>query len=449
MTTTAFSLEQRVQHLRSAGVHSVFAQFTDILGSARGKLVPLEHVQQLIDDGAGFSGPSIWGTGLPRTGPRSEYFGRIVPESLQVLPWWPGVARAVCSGYAGGQALDTCSRQVLSAVLQRLKQRGMSAWVGIEPEFFVFTQEDLSALRPADPADTQSKPSYDFRVMQRQAIWLESLRAHLTALDFQLLQIDHEDANGQWEVNYAFDDMLTAADRYMLFKMTAQSVTEQHGMVYSSMPKPFAHAPGSGLHFHLSITGNQGNAVFSDAADAHGLSVQGKQFVAGLLHHAPALAAVCAPSVNSYKRLAAAQSQSGTTWSPNLIAWGDNNRTALVRSVAGRIEWRLPDPSANVYAALAATLSAGLLGIEQKMTPPAPVDEDIYDMSAAQRRKHQLNALPADLGQALYAFQRDTSLRQAVGEAFCDVYSEVKQQEWQDWQTAVTDWEIRRYGQWC
>lgn len=449
METKPFSLEQRLQELRSAGVHSVFAQFTDILGSARGKLVPLEHVHQLIDQGAGFSGPSIWGTGLPRTGPRSEYHGRIVPESLQALPWWPGVARAVCSGYADGQVLQTCSRQVLARVLQQLKQQGMTAWVGIEPEFFVFKQGDTQKLQPADDADRQSKPSYDFAVMRQQGEWLEHLRSQLLALDFQLLQIDHEDANGQWEVNYGFDEMLKAADRYMLFKMTAQSVTAQHGMVYSSMPKPFANAPGSGLHFHLSVTDANGKAVFSDATDAHGLSTRGKQFVAGLLHHAPALAAVCAPSVNSYKRLAATQSQSGTTWSPNLIAWGDNNRTALVRSVAGRMEWRLPDPSANVYAALAATLSAGLLGIQQNMTPPAPIDDDLYDMPAALRQKLKLAALPADLGQALNALRSDKALRQAMGEAFCEVYLEVKQQEWQDWQTAVTDWEISRYGRSC
>ena len=449
METNPFSLEQRLQELHSAGVHSVFAQFTDILGSARGKLVPLEHVQQLIDEGAGFSGPSIWGTGLPRTGPRSEYYGRIDPESLQALPWWPGVARAVCSGYAGGQVLNTCSRQMLAAVLQQLKQQGMTAWVGIEPEFFVFKQTGDKSLQAADDRDTQAKPSYDFAVMHKQGEWLESLRSQLKALDFQLLQIDHEDANCQWEVNYGFDEVLKAADRYMLVKLTAQSVTAHHGMVYSSMPKPFAHAPGSGLHFHLSITDAKGNAVFSDANDAHGLSTQGKQFVAGLLHHAPALAAVCAPGVNSYKRLAASKSQSGTTWSPNLIAWGDNNRTALVRSVAGRIEWRLPDPSANVYAALAATLSAGLLGIQQQMTPPAPVDEDLYDMPAALRNKHKLAALPADLGQALNALDSDKALRQAMGEAFCEVYLEVKQQEWQDWQTAVTDWEISRYGHSC
>lgn len=295
--------------------------------------------------------------------------------------------------------------------VQRLKQQGLTAWVGIEPEFFVFKQGGPQALQPADDADKQSKPSYDFAVMQSQSAWMESLRSQLLALDFQLLQIDHEDANGQWEVHYGYDEMLKAADRYMLFKMTAQSVTAQHGMVYSSMPKPFAQAPGSGLHFHLSITDADGKAVFSDKADAHGLSTQGKQFAAGLLHHAPALAAVCAPLVNSYKRLAASQSQSGTTWSPNLIAWGDNNRTALVCSVAGRIEWRLPDPGANVYAALAATVSAGMLGIQQQMTPPPPVDEDMYEMPAAQRKKHKLAALPADLGQALQALRQDKALR--------------------------------------
>ncbi len=449
MSNPLFSLEERLQQLRAQGVHSVLAQFTDILGQARGKLVPLTHVQQLIEEGAGFSGPSIWGTGLPRTGPRSEYFGRIEAPSLQALPWWPGVARAVCSGYAGGQALNTCSRQMLATVLGGLKARGWTAWVGIEPEFFVFDKHLTGGLKPADPTDVQAKPSYDLAVMQRQAAWLESLRGQLLALDFQLLQIDHEDANGQWEVNYGFDEMLAAADRYMLFKMTAQAVTEQHGMVYSGMPKPLAHAPGSGLHFHLSITDAQGRAVLSEATDPHGLSAQGRQFVAGLLHHAPALAAVCAPSVNSYKRLAATHSQSGTTWSPNLIAWGDNNRTALVRSVAGRVEWRLPDPSANVYAALAATLSAGLLGIDGALTPPAPMDEDLYEMPVVRQQQHQLRRLPADLGQALQAFGHDPALRQAMGSAFCAVYEAVKQQEWLEWQAAVTDWETRRYGAWC
>jgi glutamine synthetase len=220
-------------------------------------------------------------------------------------------------------------------------------------------------------------------------------------------------------------------------------------MTFSGMPKPFAHAPGSGLHFHVSITDTHGHAVFADAQDPHGLSKQGQQFVAGLLHHAPALAAVCAPSVNSYKRLAATHSQSGTTWSPNLIAWGDNNRTALVRSVAGRLEWRLPDPSTNVYAALAATLSAGLLGIDAALMPPPPMDEDLYTMSVAQQQQHQLRRLPADLGQALQAFGQDHALRHAMGTAFCAVYEEVKQEEWQAWQAAVTDWETRRYGAWC
>lgn len=449
MSNSSFSLEERLQQLRTQGVHTVLAQFTDILGQARGKLVPLTHLQQLIEEGAGFSGPSIWGTGLPRMGPRSEYFGRIDAHSLQALPWWPGVARAVCSGFAGGQPLNTCSRQVLATVLGGLKARGWTAWVGIEPEFFVFDKDRAEGLKPADPSDVQAKPSYDLAVMQRQAAWLESLRSQLLALDFQLLQIDHEDANGQWEVNYGFDEMLAAADRYMLFKMTAQAVTEQHGMVFSGMPKPFAHAPGSGLHFHLSLTDAQGRAVLADPLGRHGLSLQGQQFVAGLLQHAPALAAVCAPSVNSYKRLAATHSQSGTTWSPNLIAWGDNNRTALVRSVAGRVEWRLPDPSANVYAALAATLSAGLLGIDGAMTPPAPLDEDLYQMPVDQQQLYQLRRLPADLGQALQAFGQDQGLRQAMGSAFSEVYEAVKQQEWLEWQAAVTDWETRRYGAWC
>ena len=410
---------------------------------AKGKLVPLDKLQDWVEVGAGFAGPSIWGTGLPRMGARSEYYGRVLPETLQALPFMPGVARAVCDGFAGGEALDTCSRQVLKAAIAKLDARGWRLWVGIEPEFFLL-REVQGTWEVADAQDRLDKPSYDLKSIHRNAAWLEDMRSTLVELGFDLQQIDHEDACGQYEINYRFDHALAAADRYMLFKLTAHAVAERHGMVFSAMPKPLAHAPGSGLHFHLSITDAEGRAVFADPLGALGLSTEGHQFAAGLLHHADALAALCAPTVNSYKRLAVSDSASGTTWSPVWKAYGDNNRTCLVRVVDGRLEWRLPDPSCNIYAAIAATLVAGLDGIEAALPVPTPVTDDLYQR--AQRGGVMPSTLPVDLRAALLALEQDTVLRFGVGESFCTQFLAIKRAEWAAFAQHISPWEMARYA---
>jgi glutamine synthetase len=439
------TLDERIAVLHAQGIHSVLATFTDLLGAAKGKLVPLERLAAAVEQGAGFSGPSIAGTGLPRMGARSEYMGRVRPETLRPLPFMPGVAHAVCDGFAGGEPLDTCPRQVLRRQVERLKaERGWTLWVGIEPEFFLLQRSAQGAWRVADGEDQLAKPSYDLQAIGRNFGFLDGMRQTLDALGFQLEQIDHEDATGQYEINYRHDDALAAADRYQLFKLTAQAVARQHGMVFSTMPKPLAHAPGSGLHFHLSLTDAQGRPVMADAAGVLGLSETGHRFAAGLLHHADALAALCAPTVNSYRRLAASRSASGTTWSPVWKAMGDNNRTCLVRGVAGRIEWRLPDPSCNVYAALAATLAAGLSGIDQALPAAVPCEDDLYERHAMGDALP--DRLPRDLLAALDALAADGALREAVGTAFCAQFLALKHDEWAAWSRHVSDWEMQRYA---
>ncbi len=433
-----------IEGLKSQGIHSILTQFCDLHGVAKGKLVPVEHLQEWVEQGAGFAGPSIWGTGLPRFGARSEYYGRVNVESLRPLPFMPGVAHAVCDGYAGGEVLDTCSRQLLKSVLQRLKALGWTLWVGVEPEFFLLNQGQNGQWQVADREDQLDKPSYDLKSIHRNAAFMEDMRSTLVQLGFDLQQIDHEDACGQYEINYRFDNALAAADRYMLFKMTAHAIAQKHGMVFSCMAKPLAHAPGSGLHFHLSVTNAQGQAIFADAAGALGLSTQGHQFAAGLLHHADALSALCAPTVNSYKRLATSHSASGTTWSPVWKAYGDNNRTCVVRTVQGRIEWRLPDPSCNVYAAIAATLSAGLNGIDQGMQAPSPCNEDLYERRAQGRVMPA--QLPRNLEEAVSALEADRVLRGLVGDAFCQQFISLKRAEWDAFNLHVSDWEMQRYA---
>ncbi len=440
MTSVATVIEK----LTAQGIHSILTQFCDIHGVARGKLVPIALLQDWVEVGAGFSGPSIWGTGLPRHGPRSEYFGRVQLESLRPLPFAPGVAHAVCDGYAGGQPLDTCSRQLLKRQLHILAERGWTLWVGIEPEFFLLGRDDAGRWAAHDRQDRLSKPSYDIKSMLRNQGFLEDMRRTLVALGFDLQQIDHEDANGQYEINYRFDDALMAADRYMLFKVAAHAVAGQHGMAFSCMPKPFADTPGSGLHFHLSITDAQGTPLFADAADSLGLGKPGYAFAAGLLRHADGLSALCAPTVNSYRRLASGSSRSGTTWSPVWKAMGDNNRTCLVRTVAGRLEWRLPDPSCNVYAAIAGTLAAGLHGIDDGMPAPPACNVDLYQQQLSGAAMPP--RLPRDLWAALQALRDDDQLQQRIGTGFCEQFLALKSDEWDEYSRHISRWELERYA---
>jgi glutamine synthetase len=438
------SIESTIEALAAKGVHSVLTQFADIHGVAKGKLVPLQYLREWVEVGAGFAGPSIWGTGLGRFGKRSEYYAKVQMDSLRPLPFMPGVVHAVCDGYAGGQALETCSRQVLKRVLDRLKNRGWTLWVGIEPEFFLLRQDETTGRwLGADRHDQLNKPSYDLKSIHRNAGFLEDMRISLTELGFDLQQMDHEDACGQYEINYRFDDALAAADRYMLFKMTAHAMAQKHGMTFSCMPKPFANAPGSGLHFHLSVTDAQGKVIFTELGDPLELSSTGYSFVAGLLHHADALSALCAPTVNSYKRLASSSSASGTTWSPVWKSYGDNNRTCVIRTVAGRLEWRLPDPSCNVYAAIAATLAAGLHGIEQAMTAPPACNVDLYERQAVGASMPA--RLPRDLSAAVEALASDHVLIAALGERFCHEFITLKRCEWDEYSQQVSDWEWRQY----
>lgn len=438
------SLAQRMADLREQGNHSVMATFTDLHGVPKGKLLPLDALPDAVATGAGFAGPSIWGTGLPRMGPLSEYYGRVVPESLRPLPWLPGVAHAVCDGFAGGQPLDTCSRQILRRQVARLRERGWTLHVGIEPEFFLLRRGAAGRWQVADEQDRLDKPSYDLKAIVRHHGFLDDMRRHLGALGFELQQMDHEDATGQYEINYRHDDALAAADRYQLFKLTAHEVAAQHGMVFSAMPKPLAQAPGSGLHFHLSLSDEAGQAVMADATGPMGLSVTGLRFAAGLLAHGDALAALCAPTVNSYKRLAVSESASGTTWSPVWKAIGDNNRTCLLRAVAGRMEWRLPDAACNVYAALAAVLAAGLDGIDRELLAPEAEEADLYQRHAA--GEPMPPRLPRDLHEACAALRADALLRDDVGVRFCDQFLALKQAEWDAYAQQVSDWELERYA---
>lgn len=430
--------------LAAEGVHTLLVQFTDLHGVAKGKLVPLHQLETVLTDGAGFAGPSIWGTGLPRTGPRAEYYARGDAATLQALPWMPGVARLVGDGFVNGGAFDACPRQVLKRATARLAARGWTLQTGIEPEFFLLRREGTRYV-PADDADRLDKPSYDLKSLPRQQGFLQALRVALEGAGLQVLQIDHEDAHGQYELNFRHDEALRSADHVMLFKLAAHALAEQRGCVFSMMPKPFANQPGSGLHFHVSLW-DAGRCLFDAADAAEPLSRLGRQFVAGVLAHSAALCALAAPTVNSYKRLVVGESLSGTSWAPAYVAHGPNNRTALVRTLAGRFEWRVPDASANPYLATAALIAAGLDGIDRELDPGPACADDLFALSLAEIRTRRIAMLPQSLGEAVDAFEASELLHGALGDTLHREFVRLKRAEWIDYARHVSDWEHARYG---
>ncbi len=431
--------------LAAQGVHTLIAQFTDVHGVAKGKFVPLAHLDTLLSEGAGFAGPSIWGTGLPRTGPRSEYYGRGDTSTARALPWMPGYARIVCDGFVAGEPFDACPRQVLRRQVARLAERGWTMHTGIEPEFFL-VRRTAHGIAAADANDGLDKPSYDLKTLPRQRDFLKQLSDGLTACGLDVFQIDHEDAHGQYELNFHHTDALTSADHLMLFKMAAHAIAEQHGSVFSMMPKPFANQPGSGMHFHVSLWKGQGEKA-SCVFDRQGgdLSATALHFIAGVLQHSAALCALAAPTVNSYKRLVVGESLSGTSWAPAYVAHGPNNRTALVRTLAGRFEWRLPDASANPYLATAGLIAAGLDGIDRQLDPgPACVD-DLFNLSLAEIRARGIAVLPQSLGEAVDALAADEVICSALGDTLSTEFTRLKRAEWIEYARHVSAWETARY----
>jgi glutamine synthetase len=438
------------ERLAADGVHTLLVQFTDLHGVAKGKLVPLAHLDSVLTDGAGFSGPSIRGTGLPRMGPRSEYMARGYASTLVPLPWMPGVARIVCDGFVAGEPFEACPRQVLRRAVARLAQQGWTLRVGIEPEFFLLKQVDGRWL-PADDADRLDKPSYDLKSLPRQLPFLTELQQALQACGLDVLQLDHEDAQGQFEVNFAFADALASADHLMLFKLAAQVLAERHGALFSMMPKPFADQPGSGMHFHVSLwqgDGEDARCVFAPPraeAQARPLSDLGRQFMAGVLAHSAGLSALAAPTVNSYKRLVVGETLSGTSWAPAYVAHGPNNRTALVRTLPGRFEWRLPDASANPYLAIAGLIAAGLEGVERGLDPGPDCNADLFALPLAAVRERGIRLLPQSLAEALDALEADTTLCAALGPLLSEEFIRLKRGEWLAHARHVSDWELQRY----
>lgn len=431
--------------LNDHDIKFILAQFVDIHGSAKGKSVPAQHLDMVLTDGAGFAGYALWGLGMGPHGPDFMAVGD--PDTLSLVPWMPGYARMACDGHVKGERYEYCSRVALKAQVAKLGRRGLTLFTGIEPEFMLLTRRADGTLGPADESDTLEKPCYDYKGLARSSGYLEKLVSALQQAGFDIYQIDHEDANGQFEINFTYSDCLTTADRFVFFKMAASEIARSMGMIATFMPKPFSNRTGTGAHFHISMGDGETKNLFHDAKDKNGLglSEHGYHFLGGILAHARALTAVCAPSVNSYKRLVVGRALSGATWAPAYIAYGDNNRTAFVRIPYGRIELRLPDGSCNPYLATAAIMAAGMDGIDRKLDPGAPNNHNMYEYTQAQLKELNINLLPQNLAEALDALAADEVICGALGSKLSQEFLSLKRMEWIEYCRHVSDWEQTRY----
>ena len=444
MQTQIKTLVEAQKFLKDNSVKYVLAQFVDIHGVAKVKSVPAAHLEDILTAGAGFAGGAIWGMGIAPNGPDYMAVGEL--ETLNLIPWQPGYARIVCDGHVNGKPYEYDSRVVLKKQIARLSEKGWTLYTGLEPEFSLLHRDENGAIHPMDDTDTLAKPCYDYKGITRQSSFLEELTESLLAAGLDVYQIDHEDSNGQFEINYTYADCLKSADDFILFKMAASEIANSHGMICSLMPKPFSNRPGNGMHMHMSI-GDGKKTLFQDDSDktGHGLSKLAYHFLGGLLAHAPAICALAAPTVNSYKRLVVGQSLTGATWAPAYISYGNNNRSTMVRIPYGRLELRLPDGGCNPYLTTAAVIAAGLDGIKRELHPGEGNGDNLYDYSAAQLKQKNIGILPQNLNLALDAFEADQVIRDALGDGLSSEFLALKRAEWIEYMRHVSDWEIKRY----
>jgi glutamine synthetase len=370
-------------------------------------------------------------------------------ESIRPVPWMTSTACVTCDGHVDGLPYALDSRVIAKKALSDFREAtGLEFFTGLEPEFFLLKPGSAAgSWVVATESESLDKPCYDFRHLSSVADFLMELRSALEGAGIDVYQIDHEDANGQFEMNFTYADGLKTADNLTYFKMAAQAIAKKHGMLCSFMPKPFAERSGSGLHMHMSAGTKFGDNAFQDVADSSGMSLSplAYQFLGGLMANAHALTAIAAPSVNSYKRLVKMGSRSGATWAPINIAWGDNNRTAFVRVPGGRLELRLPDAASNPYLLTAAVIYAGLDGIARKLLPGEPCNENLYGLSATQRAEKGIKSLPSSLPEALAALERSEVLTRGLGEAFVREFLAVKYSEFDELQFNVSPAEFSRY----
>jgi len=419
------------------GIAYFLISFVDLFGTMRAKLVPAAAIEAMQRDGAAFAG---FATHLDLTPADPDIFAVPDPDTLTLLPWQQDIGWVMADIVFAGAPLEQAPRQVLKRQITAAATQGHRMKTGVEAEFFI-VHPDGSAI--ADKDDRQAKPCYDPVPLMRRIDLIRAICDAMLGLGWGPYQVDHEDANGQFEMNWTYADALVTADRHVFFKFMVKQLAERQGLRATFMPKPFADLTGNGCHAHVSVWDGDGRAnLFHEPAGEAGLSPLAYAFLGGVLAHAEPLTALFNPTVNSYKRINARPTLSGATWSPNTVTYGGNNRTHMVRiPEPGRFELRLADGAANPYLLQAGILAAGLDGVAGKRDPGKRLDVNMYEAGAAAKDARRL---PLNLLDALRALSNNAMLREALGTPFVDSYVKLRMAEWQDYMAYLTDWERER-----
>lgn len=419
---------------RDKGIEYFLISFVDLFGVMRAKLAPAAAIEDMARDGAGFAGFAAW---LDMTPADSDMFAVPDPDSLIQLPWKPTVGWLAADLYMDGKEVAHAPRNTLKRVLRDAESDGYRLKHGVECEYFLITPDGDEL---ADSADTQDKPCYDVSALMRRYDVISEVCDAMLALGWGPYQNDHEDANGQFEMNWDYADALVTADRHAFFKYMVKSIAENHGLRATFMPKPFAGLTGNGCHAHLSVWSPDGKTnVFADDKGELGVSQAGYHFLGGLMAHATSMCAITNPTVNSYKRLNAPVTTSGATWAPNIVTYGGNNRTHMVRIPdSGRIELRLADGAANPYLLPAAIMAAGMDGIRQQRDPGTRLDINVY---AEPEKAADAARLPLNLLDALRALEANADFGAALGDETVAAFAKLKHTEWNEFASQLTDWE--------
>jgi glutamine synthetase len=439
--------EARREELRERGIAYCLSAYVDMHGVPKAKAVPIDHFTQMMGGSELFTGAAIDGLGQ---GPADDELA-VWPdlEAITQLPWEPSVAWAPGQLHYHGQPYPMDSRTVLRRQTDRLAELGLQFNLGIETEFFL-VQREGNGIVPANPKDVLPRAAYDIAGLLENLPFMGQLISYMNQLGWDVHSFDHEDANSQFELDFSYTDVMSMADRFVLWRLMTKLLARSYGFEATFMAKPYSDRTGNGGHFNMSMSDlATGANAFDDEDDPRGAGVSklAYQFIAGVLAHAPAISAVTAPTVNSYKRLIKTGSMTGFTWAPVYISFGANNRTHMLRIPmgGGRVESRAVDTTCNPYLAAALMLGAGLEGIERDLDPGDPIHLDMYLQSDEKLDELGVTVLPRTLLEAVEAFRADPLAEQVFGNELATSYAEIKEGEWWDYHNTVSEWEYDRY----
>ena len=394
--------------------------FVDLFGVLRSKLVPAHAIKEMQYSGAGFAGFAAW---LDMTPADSDMFGIPDPDSLIQLPWNKEVGWLASDLWMNGKPVEASPRVMLKKQIKILAEQGFTMKSGVECEYFLISQDGMSI---ADSKDTQSKPCYDQSSLMRRYDLIKEICDSMIEMGWSPYQNDHEDANGQFEMNWDYSNCLITADRHAFFKFMVKTLSEKHGLRATFMPKPFEYLTGNGCHAHISVWKGKKN-IFLDKSDKLGLSKKAYNFLGGVIKNAESLSAFFNPTINSYRRINAAPTKSGASWSPSSISYTGNNRTHMIRIPdPGRFELRLMDGSANPYLLQAGVLAAGLNGLKNKINPGKPLNCNMYK---DYKKYPNLPKLPDNLEQSLEKLKNNKKMNDSFGKEVIESYLKLRKSE--------------------